>query len=393
MGEETLEDIVIPAWKFDSFAEDLMAKLSMTDSFDDLVEIKEYTDGSTLPILKTDVEGKRVYVAASPRSGESTEIKRDKLYHMFKATGLAAQENGAVEVIGVMSEYFYARSHKQKKGEGRFARQMAHELSSSGFDKVLTMAIHSTDLYSFFEEAYQVEDGKKVLYSLDPALPQTDILLNALHQSNLLHEKPLIFAGVDEGAKVWVERHKSYSPKNNTDIKEFYFDKKRLNPNNLQQTTSKIRERSDNLESLQGSVLFIPDDMADTCGSLFRTMETIEKADLGKPDYVIAALPHALLNEAAHKIIKSLGINLIASTSNPTRRTKPHITELPIFWYNPVDYFHQAIEKCIKKDQTTEEVFNPSNYPLNTAQQLYTIEQEPPQLIKYKGDFNPANFL
>lgn len=380
-----LEEIFIPAWRFDSFAKDLMDKFPNNPPYSDMVEILKYTDGSMLPKLKTKVNGKRVYVAASPRSGDSTEIKRDQLYHMFKATGLVAKENGAKEVVGIMSEHFHDRSHREKENECVFAKQIAKEFKIAGFDKILTMAVHSKDLYEFYKNAYGT-DGKDILYSLDPSLIQAHMFSNIIHEFKIKERG--IIVGLDEGAKVWVEGHRNYL-KPVLELEELYFKKKRADPNNPKSIISEI---SSKIDSLEDSVLLITDDKGDTLGTFFRTMENIQKMESGKPKYVFLAVPHALLNRTANKIIESLGVNLISSTSNPTIKEKEHIKRLPIFWYDSANYFYSAIEECVRNNKHPDEVFN-SSYPLWAVQNLYEVVQRPQKLVKYKGDFSANAFL
>jgi phosphoribosylpyrophosphate synthetase len=392
MASQELEEIVVPAWDHDKFAESLMEKFHGNPPYQEIVELLKYTDGSILPRLKISVKGKRVYVVASPRSGDSSEVKRDQLYHMFKATGLVAKENGAKEIIGVMAEHFYARSHREKDGECVFVRQITRELNAAGFDKILTLAIHSNHLYNFYKEVYKVDDGKKILHSLDPTPIQVHLLLNLLKTFNL-EDKKLLIATLDEGANTWADSHKKWlesSCLENSDIGYVCFNKHRLKMNDAKNVETKLVDKEKHFDN---TILFIPDDMGDTFGTLYKSLKVLVDSKQGMPEYVIAAFPHALINKTAPKIIDALDINLIASTSNPTRRTKPEISELPIFWYDPVNYFFEAIEKCIRKGKTLEEVFTPKNYPLWHVQGLYEIAQGPREIRKFTPDLSAEAFL
>jgi phosphoribosylpyrophosphate synthetase len=142
------------------------------------------------------------------------------------------------------------------------------------------------------------------------------------------------------------------------------------------------------MPKLDGCLLVYFDDFFDTGGSVVSNLEDIANLKRGQPAYVFAAMPHGLLYKNAHKIIKAMGINLIASTSNPTRRTKPQIEGLPITWYDAAPYFFEEMRRGIREGIPPEKLFTPKNYPTWSVHDLYKIVQAPANLEPYHPDFS-----
>lgn len=394
-----IEELVLAAWQHDEIAKKLIEHFPDNPPYEKAIRLIDYKSGGMLPRIEVDVTGKRVYVVASPRSKESTEIDRERLLHMLEATCVAARDNGAKEVIAIMSEHFHDRAHREVKGEPVYARQVAHRMKAAGVDKVMTLAVHSTDQYVFYAEAYglckpedpkevKIERGHQVLYSLDTAPISTHLFLN-LRQKFGLEGKTVYVIRLDQGAERWVSPHIAWlgqSGLKGLDVKRIDFEKHRNVPNDPRSVVTNLLT---NVESIEGAVIFIADDKADTLGTIHGALKyLVEREQKGVPAYVFAALPHTLIYKRGHDVVDHLGINIIGSTSNPTRRTKPHIAGLPIFWYDPVNYLFEAIQRCIREGKKPGEVFTPQNYPLFTTARLYSLVKEPATLRRFETKFS-----
>ena len=408
----TINEVVLQGINHDGFGESIASHFLGSPSFSNSVRTHHYWDGSSVNMLakdaeknlKVDVKDKRVYVVVSPRSGDSTDVKINDLYHLFKTTAHSAKKAGAAEIIGIMSYLFYGRSHREVPGEPVFMELLPGELRLAGFSKIMTLAAHNReDTYREFAKAYGVPDGRKVLYSLDPTLIQADIFLNQLRRNGLTGRR-IVIGELDKGAVQWTRPYLETLEKlggiPRSQLSIARFKKERLEPGNPRLTEASLDSYVDlDSRALEGfaETVFVPvDDIADTLSSIYWALLAVHASGRGDPEYVVANLPHALLYKNAPKIVDSLGINLISSTSLPTRRTKEEIKPLPITWYDPTNFFMRAIRGCIGNGQTLDEVFERDYHSLGYVKELYNLVLPEPgtqkqgllELRKFTPDFS-----
>lgn len=102
------------------------------------VELKKFSDGESIAVLKEDVEGEKVVIMQST-FGEVNEHLMDLMI-----MGNAALSNGASEVHAVIPYFGYARQDRvADAGEPITTKLIVDLLQAAGFSSVVSMDIHS----------------------------------------------------------------------------------------------------------------------------------------------------------------------------------------------------------------------------------------------------------
>jgi phosphoribosylpyrophosphate synthetase len=172
-----LDDIVVTSVSetHSEFAQAIADALGKEIDVEDVMELEKFSGGEYRPKFRIDVVDKTVVLV-------TTEGPFQNPMDMVFRTGLcalAARQNGAREVISVMTDFPFGRQDKDPphctkkepddrfKGEPNTVRFVARTLKAGGVDKVLSMHIHSENIFDYFGEEYGA-DGRSIIYSISP---------------------------------------------------------------------------------------------------------------------------------------------------------------------------------------------------------------------------------
>ncbi len=109
------------------------------------VEITRFIDNECRVYLKEDVKGKQVFVLQS-----LSQIADQNLVELC-LIGQAAKTLGAKEVVAVIPWMGYSKQDKEfRKGEAVSAQLVAKFIEVAGFDRVITIELHSEKVVPFF---------------------------------------------------------------------------------------------------------------------------------------------------------------------------------------------------------------------------------------------------
>jgi phosphoribosylpyrophosphate synthetase len=305
---------------------------------------------------------------------------------------------GAKKVTAIMTELPFARQDKNPlsspklEGEAFTVRTVAKILHACNVDRVLTVHMHSQELYRVFEEEFK-RPGKDVLYNISPAPLVAYYLMrqSSLDISN--GGEKVCFISPDQNARKFVEELRTLMGLPNATT--VYFEKAREVPNKPEAVTVKIINH-DELKrknfSFDGKYLIYADDSVDTGGTLIKTRNWIygvfSELDhgLGRPAGIYYYFTHAV-NEGEHfkenqeKLVKRLpAIEYICSN------TRPYISDQQSYRFKErcsvirvATLISDAILNCCMKNIYPEDYYH------------YNSFEELERAIKAKGFNHPEN--
>jgi len=319
------------------FARTLAGLCGVQSKIDDLVfNPRKFTGGEYCPVAVPEaIEGKRVYLVASPNPDKGTP--QDLFSRILIATD-ALKRNGAKEVWLLATDLHYSRQDRgphdigeeekakdgstdhKMKGQPLTAMVQAKHFKTAGIDRVVPIHIHSKKLFKIYGGAWLgideynkewnnpewekrlVAQGREILIPLNPAPIAAHYLLN---KSSIANEiKPdgsnLVFFRPDLGSMEFIQDVRRYTFLENSWLVEC--DKIRTEPNDESKIRIDIPHWPEGLTLNDKYVVFL-DDGSETGGTLvkaasgLRRIQYIRKEEgIGEPEAVLVYITHPWLN-------------------------------------------------------------------------------------------------
>jgi len=143
-------------------AERVCSKLGISLGY---LKLEEFRNGCFEPILKDEIEGKKVFLLQTLKP-DSCDLHKD-IWELLQMVN-AAKESKAKEIIAVMPYNSYARSDKiYEKGMGICAELLIKLLETSGMAGFIGIDFHSKKLEKFFSvDTYQLSAKSLFLEAL-----------------------------------------------------------------------------------------------------------------------------------------------------------------------------------------------------------------------------------
>lgn len=354
-SEEASHRVVVPVKPGNSFANAVSRSLFMNASIDygfvipdsDIViddhmfTSRECGYTLTRDVLKYGVQGKIAFVIATP---SRTWTPAEMVFRM----GLVAdslREEGAARVIGLMTEYLFARqdrgAHSYNRGETEeqrvkdrlkhagqtvTARYVAKVLRAGGVDVLAALHIHSGHYQTIAEDAEKFLRGQQLEAFLASyrnwifSIPPEPLLARYLQTTDLFADddkankgEGIIFVGPDQSAFTFVDTLRVMS--GYTNAQRAYIIKERLQPNNPDATRGILQPVGCDTLDYDGKVAFIADDMIDTAGSLQKAC-----AYFPKVRKIVIYATHPILAEQAEGRLRDERLSdLVVMDTRPSR--------------------------------------------------------------------------
>ncbi|MBW2963377.1 ribose-phosphate pyrophosphokinase-like domain-containing protein, partial [Candidatus Woesearchaeota archaeon] len=319
------------------FARTLAGLCGVQSKIDDLVfNPRKFTGGEYCPVAVPEaIEGKRVYLVASPNPSKGTP--QDLFGRILIATD-TLKRNGAEEVWLLAPDMHYSRQDRgphdvkerekakkksaehKMKGQPLTAIVQAKHFKTAGISRVVPVHMHSTKLYKIYGGAWLgideyhpewndpqweeklIAKGKEILISLNPAPLAAHYIRN---RSSIADEiKPdgsnLVWLCPDAGSVEFTEQVRHYTFWSKSWV--IKCDKIRTEPNDESKVRIEIPEWPLGL-SLEDKYVVICDDGSETGGTLgkattgLRRVQYIRKEEgIGEPKAVLVYITHPWLN-------------------------------------------------------------------------------------------------
>lgn len=319
------------------FARTLAGFCGVQSRIDDLVfNPRKFTGGEYCPVaVPESIEGKRVYLVASPNPDKGTP--QDLAYRILIAAD-ALKRNGAKEVWLIAPDLHYSRQDRgphdreeeekakkegkehKMKGQAFTAMVQAKHFKAAGISRIVPIHTHSERLFKIYggvwlgideyderwndreEEEKMIEKGKEVLMPLDPAPLVAHYLLNESLMAKDL--KPdgsnLVWLYPDKGSIPFIQAVKHYTFLSNS--WDIFCDKIRTEPNDESKVDIDIPHWPEGL-TLTDKFVQVCDDGSETGGTIVKTAAGLRRIkylrkeeNIGEPKALSVYLTHAWLN-------------------------------------------------------------------------------------------------
>jgi len=319
------------------FARTLASFCGVRSKIDDEVfNPRKFTGGEYCPVARPEaVEGKRIYLVASPNPDKGTP--QDLFSRILIATD-ALKRNGAREVWLLAPDLHYSRQDRgphdaeeaekagrestehKMKGQALTAMVQAKHFRVAGVDKVVPLHPHSKKLFKIYGGAWLgideynkewndpewqeklIAKGKEILIPLNPAPLVAHYIIN---ESSMAEElKPdgsnLVWLCPDAGSVPFIEEVRRYTFLPNSWI--IKCDKIRTEPNDENQVRIDIPYWPPGL-TLTDKFVQLCDDGSETGGTIDKSAAGLRRLryirseeDIGEPKALSVYLTHPWLN-------------------------------------------------------------------------------------------------
>jgi len=329
-----LDNIVIATVSktHDEFSQKIAEFAGQTIDITDTVEPSRFSGGEFRPRYRVDLHEKELALIASEGPWQ---VPIEMLARTCLMAYSAKKHHGAKKVTAVMTELPFDRQDKDPnkyekvKQDAFTAEWMAKILHASGVDRILTMHMHSLDLYDIFEREYK-KPGRDVIYDISPHFILAYYLMrqSSLDISN--GGEKVCFISPDQNARRFVKNLMNLMPLPNAVFVDF--EKARDAPNNPDAVVIKI-QNLDELKRInftfEGKYPVFTDDKLDTGGTLIKTHNWIHEKypefahGLGLPAGMYYYFTHPVLKgksffEIQEKLVKELpAIEYITTNTRP----------------------------------------------------------------------------
>lgn len=245
------------------------------------IEITRFIDNECRVYLKEDVKEKQVFILQS-----LSQIADQNLVELC-LIGQAAKTLGAKEVVAVIPWMGYSKQDKEfRKGEAVSAQLVAKFIEVAGFDRVITIELHSEKVVPFFHVPV-VE------------LSTHKLLAVALPKKSRLSLESGVVVSPDKGGKSRAER---FAKEGGLPI--VYLEKHR------DLTTREVKVTSAS-EDVRDHDIVIFDDIINTGATAVKTSEFLKAHGAGK---IFFLATHAVLAGEASAILASSPIDEVIVT-------------------------------------------------------------------------------
>lgn len=258
------------------------------------MEIATFADSEKRVRIEENVTDKTCFVIASLSNPVDSHLVELCLI------GDALKNNDCGKLVAVIPYYGYARQDKaHREGEGVSARVMAKLIEAVGFDKVITVDLHSDLVVGYF------------------SLPLTHLFATKAF-IEILHKNKddYIVVSPDAGA---AKRAQHFAEE--LDVPLTMFEKKR-NLNKLHEL-SKMKLIGD----VKGCTAIMVDDVTTSGSTLVQGAHALKEAGAKK---VIACVTHADLVESAVKILQSSSLDKVYVTDSILLPAAYHFPKLEV---------------------------------------------------------------
>ena len=277
----------------------------------------KFRSGEFNPFFKTEedrnLSGKHVYLimVQGPYNDPNSMVFR------AVTAATAAKENGAERVIVVATDHPFDRAErgpiedKKMRGKGATAKAVARTFHANSIDQILTMHMHTPVIEKIYQDAYGINDGRKVLLNISPHFILAHYLRTRSPLTELINEmegENLVIIAADKGSEIFVD--KVYFALGFPKISRVYFDKARKIANNTDAVDIKINRVSDNFTSLQGKIVLFADDKIDSGGTYIQTTRWVTGEQKEVPHNM--GTPSALIAYATHAVFGGMGFQTVA---------------------------------------------------------------------------------
>jgi ribose-phosphate pyrophosphokinase len=242
------------------------------------LETFNFADGEIFCRIQENVRGRDVFVI-QPTCQPVNEAVVELLIILD-----ALKRSSAGRVTAVMPYYGYARQDKKDQPHVPItAKLMADLISTAGADRILTMDLHASQIQGFFDIPVD-------------HLFAAPVILEAIRAMEI---PDLTIVSPDAGG---VERARAIAKRLNAELA--IVDKRRVAPNQ-----AKVMHI---IGDVEGRNVLLIDDIIDTAGTLFHTVEALETNGAKR---ILAAGIHAVLSDPAIERIQSSAIETILVTN------------------------------------------------------------------------------
>jgi len=254
-----------------AFAERLITELNLlpgnSESPVSLVKTEEVTfcNQEVKTVIKEPVRGKDVYVVQLCDDPLSPKSINDNLMALMTAVN-AAKQSDAQFVTTILPQFPYARQEKRLGREAITAKLFVDFLEASGVDRVLSLDIHAEAIGGFFQKAKF--DNIKAVKTIISRFKTIE------------RQGPIVVVSPDSGG---IPRSREAAAMLHCKLATIYKQRDYSKPSTIVDSIL--------IGNIDGSDVFVMDDMVGTGGTLIKAVELL-KTNGARHIYLAASLPY-----------------------------------------------------------------------------------------------------
>ena len=244
------------------------------------VNVEKQSNKESLVVIQESVRDQNVFIIQTGSGDINTNIM--ELLFMISACKSAS----ARKVTAVIPLFPYSRQDKKDKSRAPItAKLVANMLKVSGADHVITMDLHASQIQGFFN------------FPVDNLLAEP----NMVHyiKSNIPDYKNAVMVSPDAGG---AKRCTSVADRLDCDFALIHKERKKANQVDKMVLVGNVK----------GKIAVLVDDMADTCGTLVKAVETLKFHGATK---VYAIVAHGILSGNAIQAINDSELEQLVVTN------------------------------------------------------------------------------
>lgn len=278
---------------------------------------KTFGNGEIVCTIPTNVRQKQVFLVGSGTSVGDKSVN-DLLFELFAAVD--ALKRASVGSISVVFPMFpYARQDKKDKSRRPItASMLVNILQGMGVVQIITMDLHSAQAQGF-GKSFPFENLYAKMFLVEGCC---NYITN--WQGNTRIKDVVIMSPDEGGVKRAMEFCDAIKKRLDSKIYNVKFAIMHKNRNVDNGNVDCVGIVGD----AQGDIIFIVDDMADTCGTLVKLIEELRARNLSDNGIILPVVSHAIFSPPANERLVKCGHIFTTNTCLQNQRASIDVTPL-----------------------------------------------------------------